>query len=189
MDKIILITGGGRGIGASCALLAAQQGYKVCVNYRNDGDAALKVVTAIEDRGGTALAIQADVSDEAAVERMFALVDERFGRLTTLINNAGILSRQKCASSKWMPRGSIASWQRMSTAVFCARARRCAACRRSTAARAAASSTFPHALRCWVPLESMSTTLPPKPQWMRLVRVNYLGRSASIILAGEARRR
>lgn len=94
MEKIILITGGGRGIGAACARLAAQQGYKVCVNYRSDGDAALKVVTAIEDGGGSALAVQADVSDEAAVERMFALVDERFGRLTALINNAGILSRQ-----------------------------------------------------------------------------------------------
>lgn len=94
MDKIILITGGGRGIGASCALLAAQQGYKVGVNYRSDGDAVAKVVSAIEDMGGIALAIQADVSDEAAVERMFALVDERFGKLTALINNAGILSRQ-----------------------------------------------------------------------------------------------
>jgi NAD(P)-dependent dehydrogenase (short-subunit alcohol dehydrogenase family) len=94
MEKIILITGGGRGIGASCALLAAQQGYQVCVNYRTDSAAALNVVAAIEDMGGTALAIQADVSDEAAVQRMFALVDERFGRLTALINNAGILSRQ-----------------------------------------------------------------------------------------------
>lgn len=94
MDRIILITGGGRGIGASCALLAAHQGYKVCVNYRSDSAAAFNVVTAIEDMGGTALAIKADVSDEADVERMFALVDERFGRLTALINNAGILSRQ-----------------------------------------------------------------------------------------------
>jgi NAD(P)-dependent dehydrogenase (short-subunit alcohol dehydrogenase family) len=94
MDKIILITGGGRGIGAACALLAAKQGFKVCVNYRSDGVAASDVVAAIKDTGGTALAIQADVSDEAAVERMFALVDERFGRLTALINNAGILSRQ-----------------------------------------------------------------------------------------------
>lgn len=94
MEKIIVITGGGRGIGASCALLAAQQGYKVCVNYRSDAEAAINVVAAIEDMGGTALAIQADVSDEAAVERMFALVDERLGRLTALINNAGNLSRQ-----------------------------------------------------------------------------------------------
>ena len=94
MEKIILITGGGRGIGAACALLAAQQGYKVCINYKTDGDAASQVVADIENSGGTALAIQADVSDEADVERMFALVDKRWGRLDALINNAGILSRQ-----------------------------------------------------------------------------------------------
>lgn len=93
-EKIILITGGGRGIGASCALLAAQQGYKVCVNYRTDADAAFNVVSAIEEMGGTALAIKADISEETAVERMFGLVDEHFGRLTALINNAGILAPQ-----------------------------------------------------------------------------------------------
>ena len=93
-DKIILITGGGRGIGAACALLAAKHGYQVCINYRADGEAAAKVVAAIEDGGGTALAIQADVSDETDVLRMFALVDQRFGRIDALINNAGILSTQ-----------------------------------------------------------------------------------------------
>jgi NAD(P)-dependent dehydrogenase (short-subunit alcohol dehydrogenase family) len=94
MGKIILITGGGRGIGAACALRAAEQGYQVCVNYRADGDAASDVVAAIEEMGGTAFALQADVSDEAAVERMFKEVDERFGTLSALINNAGILSQQ-----------------------------------------------------------------------------------------------
>jgi NAD(P)-dependent dehydrogenase (short-subunit alcohol dehydrogenase family) len=93
-DKIILITGGGRGIGAACAVLAAQQGYKVCVNYRSDQEAAARVVATIRHAGGTALAIQADVSDEAAVERMFAILDERLGRLDALINNAGILATQ-----------------------------------------------------------------------------------------------
>jgi NAD(P)-dependent dehydrogenase (short-subunit alcohol dehydrogenase family) len=93
-EKIILVTGGGRGIGAACSLLAAQKGYTVCVNFRSDGDAAAKVVSAIQESGGAALAVQADVSDETDVERMFALIDERFGRLTALINNAGILSRQ-----------------------------------------------------------------------------------------------
>jgi NAD(P)-dependent dehydrogenase (short-subunit alcohol dehydrogenase family) len=92
--KTVLITGGGRGIGAACALLAAERGYKVCINYRTDDGSASAVVTAIENAGGTAVAIQADVSDELAVERMFALVDERFGRLGALINNAGVLSRQ-----------------------------------------------------------------------------------------------
>ena len=93
-QKIILITGAGRGIGAACALLAAKQGYKVCVNYRSDEAAASRLVAAIAQAGGTALAIQADVSEEADVERMFALVDERFGRLDALINNAGMLSAQ-----------------------------------------------------------------------------------------------
>lgn len=93
-DKIILVTGGSRGIGAACAVLAAQLGYKVCVNYRSDQQAAASVVSVIEDAGGTALAIEADVSDEAAVLRMFALLDARFGRLDALINNAGILSTQ-----------------------------------------------------------------------------------------------
>ena len=94
MEKIILVTGAGRGIGAACALLAAQQGYKVCINYRSDADAAARVVSAIEDGGGSALAIQADVAEQADVERMFALIDERFGRINALINNAAMLSPQ-----------------------------------------------------------------------------------------------
>lgn len=94
MHKIVLITGAGRGIGAACALLAARQGYKVCVNYRTDHEAASGVAGAIAEAGGEALALQADVADESAVVRMFALIDERFGRLTALINNAGVLERQ-----------------------------------------------------------------------------------------------
>ena len=94
MEKIIIITGGGRGIGAACALLAAQQGYAVCISYRVDEGSAAAVVAAIEDAGGAALSVQADVSDEAAVERLFEAVDKRFGQLTALINNAGMLFPQ-----------------------------------------------------------------------------------------------
>ncbi|HEX8786270.1 MAG TPA: SDR family oxidoreductase [Telluria sp.] len=94
MKKSILITGGGRGIGAACAILAAARGYRVCVNYRSDGQAATDVVDAISARGGSAFALQADVSDEAQVERMFLEVDQRFGRLDALVNNAGVLSTQ-----------------------------------------------------------------------------------------------
>ena len=94
MEKVILITGGGRGIGAACARLAAQQGYRVCINYRSDAAAAAGIVRAIEDAGGTAFAIQADVAQEAEVERMFAQLDARFGRLDALVNNGAVLARQ-----------------------------------------------------------------------------------------------
>lgn len=94
MNKTVLITGGGRGIGAACARLAAQQGYQVCISYRSDDAAAANVVRAIEEAGGAALAIRADVADEREVERMFAQVDARFGRLAALVNNAGVLARQ-----------------------------------------------------------------------------------------------
>nr|AGU11974.1 short chain dehydrogenase [uncultured organism] len=94
MEKTILITGAGRGIGAACALLAAARGYRVCVNYRSDAAAATDVVAAIEAAGGSAFAVQADVSDEDAVRGLFDQVDRRCGRLDALVNNAGILARQ-----------------------------------------------------------------------------------------------
>lgn len=94
MHKTILITGGGRGIGAACARLAAQQGYRVCINYRSDAAAAAQVVGAIENTGGEAFALQADVAVEAQVAAMFAQLDARFGRLDALVNNAGILAQQ-----------------------------------------------------------------------------------------------
>jgi NAD(P)-dependent dehydrogenase (short-subunit alcohol dehydrogenase family) len=94
MNKSILITGAGRGIGAACALLAASRGWRVCVNYRAGFDAAAGVVRAIEEAGGEAFAVQADVAREEDVLRMFAEVDARFGRLDALVNNAGILARQ-----------------------------------------------------------------------------------------------
>ena len=94
MTKTVLITGGGRGIGAACARLAAERGYQVCINYRSDDAAAAAVARAIGEAGGTAFAIAADVAEEAQVERMFAQVDERFGRLDALVNNAAVLAPQ-----------------------------------------------------------------------------------------------
>jgi len=89
-----LITGGGRGIGAATALLAAKRGYAVAVNYASNSLAADEVVRAIRAGGGTAVAVQADVGDEAQVAAMFQKVDARLGRLTALVNNAGVVDVQ-----------------------------------------------------------------------------------------------
>ncbi|WP_302174200.1 SDR family oxidoreductase [uncultured Hydrogenophaga sp.] len=87
----LLVTGGGRGIGAATARLAARRGWSVAVNYARDSLAADEVVRAIRAEGGQAMSVQADVSDEAQVVTLFERVDARFGRLTGLVNNAGVV--------------------------------------------------------------------------------------------------
>jgi NAD(P)-dependent dehydrogenase (short-subunit alcohol dehydrogenase family) len=94
LSKVILITGGGRGIGAATARLAAERGYTVCVNYRTNGVAADEVVAGIAAAGGKALAVAADVASEPDVVRLFETVDARLGPIAALINNAGIVERQ-----------------------------------------------------------------------------------------------
>lgn len=94
MTKIILITGGSRGIGAAIARLAAAQGYAVCISYLRNRAAAEAVVAPIVRNGGVAMAVQADVAVEADVVRLFGEVDASLGRLTALVNNAGMLERQ-----------------------------------------------------------------------------------------------
>jgi NAD(P)-dependent dehydrogenase (short-subunit alcohol dehydrogenase family) len=93
--KILIVTGGSRGIGAATCRLAARHGYAVSVNYQRDAAAANEVVADIERAGGTAVAIQADVAREAEVERLFAETDTRLGRVTHLVNNAGIVGRAR----------------------------------------------------------------------------------------------
>jgi NAD(P)-dependent dehydrogenase (short-subunit alcohol dehydrogenase family) len=95
MDKkIIVITGGGRGIGAATAQLAAVRGYAVCISYLHNRQAADAIVTAIRDFGGDAMAVAADVAQERDVIRLFESVDRSFGTIDALVNNAGILERQ-----------------------------------------------------------------------------------------------
>jgi NAD(P)-dependent dehydrogenase (short-subunit alcohol dehydrogenase family) len=94
MQKIILITGGSRGIGAATAHLAALQGYAVAISYLHNRAAADAVVATITTAGGQALAVQADVALEANVLRMFEQVDKSLGRITALVNNAGVLEVQ-----------------------------------------------------------------------------------------------
>ena len=92
--RTVLVTGGGRGIGAATSWLAAQQGWAVAVNYTHGKAAAQSMVARIRDAGGTALALQADVADEAQVLAMFATIDAELPPLVALVNNAGVVDVQ-----------------------------------------------------------------------------------------------
>ncbi len=93
MSRVVIVTGGSRGIGAATAVLAAERGYGVCVNYRKDREAAEKVVRAIEAIGRKAVAVRADVSEEGEVAGLFRAA-ESLGTIVGLVNNAGILEQQ-----------------------------------------------------------------------------------------------
>lgn len=108
MDQVLLITGGSRGIGAATALLAAQRGYAVAVNYTTNSLAADEVVRQIRAGGGQAITAQADVADETQVLAMFEKVDAKLGRLTALVNNAGVVDVAQRVDAQ-----SLARWRRM----------------------------------------------------------------------------
>jgi NAD(P)-dependent dehydrogenase (short-subunit alcohol dehydrogenase family) len=108
MNKVLLVTGGSRGIGAATALLAAQSGWAVAVNYTANSLAADEVVRQIRASGGQAMSVQADVADEAQVLRMFEHIDAKFGRLTGLVNNAGVVDVTARVDEM-----SVARWKRM----------------------------------------------------------------------------
>jgi NAD(P)-dependent dehydrogenase (short-subunit alcohol dehydrogenase family) len=108
MNKVLLVTGGSRGIGAATALLAAQSGWAVAVNYTANSLAADEVVRQIRASGGQAMSVQADVAEEAQVLRMFEHIDAKFGRLTGLVNNAGVVDVTARVDEM-----SVARWKRM----------------------------------------------------------------------------
>ena len=108
MNKVLLVTGGSRGIGAATALLAAQNGWSVAVNYTANSLAADEVVRQIRASGGQAMAVQADVADEAQVLRMFEHIDAKLGRLHGLVNNAGVVD-----VAARVDQMSVARWKRM----------------------------------------------------------------------------
>ena len=107
-DKVLLVTGGSRGIGAATARLAAAGGWAVAVNFTANSLAADEVVRAIRADGGRAIAVQADVADEAQVLKMFEHIDAKLGRLTGLVNNAGVVDRAQRVEDM-----SVARWRRM----------------------------------------------------------------------------
>lgn len=94
MNKTILITGAGRGIGAATAFLAAEKGYRVCINYLNNKEAAKELVSKIVETGRTAKLYQANVADEVQVNDLFEQIDKDFGKIDALVNNVGILEKQ-----------------------------------------------------------------------------------------------
>lgn len=110
-DRVLVVTGAGRGIGAACAIEGARRGYAVCVNYLRNQSAAMQVVGAIHAAGGTAIAVQADVSQEDDVVRLFRTVDRELGIVSALVNNAGVLERQARLDEM-----DAARWQRILTA-------------------------------------------------------------------------
>ena len=105
---IMLITGGSRGIGAATALGAAARGYRVALSYLGNVAAANEIVQKIQQTGGEAIAIQADVGIEADVLRLFKTVDEKMGTMHVLINNAGMLEKQMRLDQM-----DVGRWQRV----------------------------------------------------------------------------
>jgi NAD(P)-dependent dehydrogenase (short-subunit alcohol dehydrogenase family) len=94
LSRVLVVTGGARGIGAATARLAAERGYSVCVNYRQNRPAADDLVTAIEATGARALAVKADVGVEADVVRLFETCEAALGSVDAVVNNAGVLETQ-----------------------------------------------------------------------------------------------
>ncbi len=92
--QLILITGGGRGVGAATARLAAAQGYDVAISFISNESAALAVVHDVEAVGRRALAVRADSADPKQIAQLFAAIDQKFGRLDVLVNNAAIIAKQ-----------------------------------------------------------------------------------------------
>ncbi|WP_260260193.1 SDR family oxidoreductase [Vibrio intestinalis] len=90
-SKVVLVTGGGRGIGAATAKLFASNGYAVCINYKSNTGAAEALAHEIRQTGARCIVVQADVSNEADVSRLFETIDDELGSLSVLVNNAGIL--------------------------------------------------------------------------------------------------
>jgi NAD(P)-dependent dehydrogenase (short-subunit alcohol dehydrogenase family) len=107
-QKVALVTGGSRGIGAATCLQLAKAGYAVVVNYASHKAASDKVLQAIAAAGGSGIGLQADVSDESAVLVMFKAIDEKFGRLDVLVNNAGVVDMPARLDEM-----SVARWKRM----------------------------------------------------------------------------
>jgi NAD(P)-dependent dehydrogenase (short-subunit alcohol dehydrogenase family) len=108
VDQVLLVTGASRGIGAATALLAARKGYAVAVNFTANEAAAQAVAKEIRSAGGKAVTVRADVAHEEQVLAMFGRIDGELGRLTALVNNAGVVDVPSRFDEM-----SMARWKRM----------------------------------------------------------------------------
>ncbi len=106
--KVIFVTGGSRGIGAATAILAAQKGYTVCINYKENDQSAQTIVKHITNDGGKAIAFRGDVSKETDVKQWFETIDKEAGPIDALVNNAGILETRARTDEMNLER-----WQRV----------------------------------------------------------------------------
>ncbi|CRQ79773.1 Glucose 1-dehydrogenase B [Pseudomonas aeruginosa] len=162
MRNVMLITGASRGIGAATALLAAERGYAVVLNYLRNREAAEALRQRIERQGGEALAVAADVAEEGDVERLFAAIDERFGRLDVLVNNAGMLEAQTRLENIDAARLHRVFATNVTGSFLCAREAVKRLSTPATAGAAAASSTCPRWPRGWDRPTNTSTMPPPR---------------------------
>lgn len=94
MKKVVIITGGGRGIGAATAKIFSKNDYMVCINYKSKSKEAIELAKSIIENGGHCITVQADVSKEEDVNRLFSIVDKELGTVSVLVNNAGIIKPQ-----------------------------------------------------------------------------------------------
>ncbi len=121
MNKVVIVTGGGRGIGAATSKLLASRGYAVCVNYRSDAKSADAVVAEITALGGRAFSFQADVSKETDVVALFDVTEKTYGHATHLVNNAGILYPQSCLADIEVERFNKVLLSNVTSCFLCSR--------------------------------------------------------------------
>lgn len=121
MSRTVIVTGGGRGIGAATSRLLASREYRVCVNYRADVDSANALIAEITKMGGTAFSFQADVSAENDVLALFDAAETEFGKVTHLVNNAGVLFPQSGFADIGIERFTQTLLSNVSSCFLCSR--------------------------------------------------------------------
>jgi len=120
-NKVAIVTGSSRGIGAATAKLFAENNYAVCINYKNDQQSALQVASEIIDQGGRCIVVQADVANENEVCALFTEVDQKLGSVTALINNAAILKPQMRLENMTAERINFILTTNVTSAFLCCR--------------------------------------------------------------------